>query len=174
MPGEENGETKTVRAMVPDVIKVAVIEDQREIREGLQVLINGSDGYRCTGAFRTMEEALQKIAYETPNVVLVDIGLPGMSGIEGIPLLKERYPHTLLLALTVYDDDERIFQTLCAGASGYLLKKTPPARLLESLKEVVSGGAPMSPEVARRVITLFREVHPPRSEERRVGKECRL
>jgi DNA-binding NarL/FixJ family response regulator len=169
MPGEDNS------GMLPDVIKVAIIEDQREIREGLQVLINGSNGYRCTGSFRTMEEALQKIAYETPDVVLVDIGLPGMSGIEGIPLLKERYPHTRLLALTVYDDDERIFQTLCAGACGYLLKKTPPARLLESLKEAVSGGAPMSPEVARRVITLFRDVRPPeRSECNLTPHEIRL
>lgn len=161
--------------MLPDVIKVAIIEDQREIREGLQVLINGSNGYRCTGAFRTMEEALQKIAHETPDVILVDLGLPGMSGIEGIPLLRERYPHTRLLALTIYDDDERIFQTLCAGASGYLLKKTPPARLLESLKEAVSGGAPMSPEVARRVITLFRDVRPPeRSDYELTPHEVRL
>jgi DNA-binding NarL/FixJ family response regulator len=84
-----------------------------------------------------------------------------MSGIEGIKLLKERYPNLLILMLTVYDDDERIFDAMCAGASGYLLKKTPPARLLESLKEAVGGGAPMSPEVARRVISLFREIRPP-------------
>jgi len=108
-----------------------------------------------------MEEALDKIGHELPDVVLSDIGLPGMSGIEGIKLLKARYPNLLILMLTVYDDDERIFDAMCAGASGYLLKKTPPVRLLESLKEAVQGGAPMSPEVARRVIALFREIRPP-------------
>jgi DNA-binding NarL/FixJ family response regulator len=91
----------------------------------------------------------------------VDIGLPGMSGIEGIRELKVRHPNLSVLMLTVYDDDSRIFDALCAGASGYLLKKTPPARLLESIKEVLDGGAPMSPEIARRVIALFREVRPP-------------
>ncbi len=108
-----------------------------------------------------MEAALEKIAYEVPHVILVDIGLPGMSGIEGIPLLKKRYTDAVVLVLTVYDDDERIFSALCAGASGYLLKKTPPARLLESIKEAVEGGAPMSPEVAGRVIRLFRDFRPP-------------
>ena len=105
--------------------------------------------------------ALAKIGRQLPDVALVDIGLPGMSGIEGLRILKEKYPSLLLMMLTVYDDDERIFDAMCAGASGYLLKKTPPARLLESLKEAVAGGAPMSPEVARRVITLFREIRPP-------------
>jgi DNA-binding NarL/FixJ family response regulator len=146
---------------LPAIIKVALVEDRREIREGLAMLINGTPGFRCTGTYRTMEEALQKIGFELPDVVLNDIGLPGMSGIEGIRILKERHPDLLVLMLTVYDDDERIFDAMCAGASGYLLKKTPPARLLESLKEAVAGGAPMSPEVARRVIALFREIRPP-------------
>ena len=148
-------------ATAPPVIKVAIIEDQRDIRECLSFLINGTEGFRCTGSYRTMEEALEKIGFELPDVALSDIGLPGMSGIEGIKVLKERYPNLLLLMLTVYNDDERIFDAMCAGASGYLLKKTPPARLLESLKEAVGGGAPMSPEVARRVISLFREIRPP-------------
>jgi DNA-binding NarL/FixJ family response regulator len=142
-------------------IKAAIVEDQREIREALTALINGTPGYRCTGGYRSMEEALEKIRQDVPDVVLCDIGLPGMSGIEGISILKERHPELLLLMLTVYDDDERIFDALCAGACGYLLKRTPPARLLESLREAVTGGAPMSPEVANRVITLFREIRPP-------------
>ena len=142
-------------------IKVAIIEDEREIRECLALLVNGSEGYTCTGSYRTMEEALDRIAHQLPDVVLSDIGLPGMNGIDGVRLLKQRYPDLLVLMLTVYDDDERIFDAMCAGACGYLLKKTPPARLLESLKEAVGGGAPMSPEVARRVIALFREIRPP-------------
>lgn len=148
-------------ATSPSIIKVAIIEDQRDIRECLTFLINGTEGFRCTGSYRTMEEALEKIGFELPDVALSDIGLPGMNGIEGIKVLKERYPDLLLLMLTVYNDDERIFDAMCAGASGYLLKKTPPARLLESVKEAVGGGAPMSPEVARRVISLFREIRPP-------------
>ena len=143
------------------MIRTAIVEDQRDIRDALAMLINGTPGYRCTGSYRSMEEALDRIAADPPDVVLCDIGLPGMSGIEGIRILKGRHPGVSLLMLTVYDDDDRIFDALCAGASGYLLKRTAPARLLESLREAVSGGAPMSPEVASRVITLFREIRPP-------------
>lgn len=142
-------------------IRVVLVEDQTDVREGLAVLINGSPGFRCAGAFRTMEEALRAIGNQLPDVVLTDIGLPGMSGVDGTKIIKERHPDLPVVALTVYDDDEDVFDALCAGASGYLLKNTPPARLLESLKEVASGGAPMSPEVARRVINLFREFRPP-------------
>jgi DNA-binding NarL/FixJ family response regulator len=145
----------------PQPILTAIIEDQRDIREGLAMLIGGTEGFRCTGGFGSMEEALEGIGAELPHVALVDIGLPGMSGIEGIRILKQRHPEMHLLMLTVYDDDDRIFDALCAGASGYLLKKTPPARLLQSLQETVQGGSPMSPEIARRVITLFRRIHPP-------------
>src|SRR5258708_6128723 len=131
-------------------LKVGIIEDDPKSRDGLRSLIGGTDGCRCVGAFGSMEEALAKVAHELPDVLLVDIGLPGMSGIEGTRRLKDRHPALAVLMLTVYDDDRRIFDAMCAGACGYLLKKTPPARLLESLKEVVGGGAPMSPEVARR------------------------
>ncbi len=145
----------------PSLIKVIIIEDQRDVREGLATLINGSHGFRCVSSFRTMEDALRSIGAQIPDVVLTDIGLPGMSGVEGTRMLKERYPDLPIVALTVYDDDEDVFEALCAGASGYLLKNTPPVRLLEGLKEVTSGGAPMSPDVARRVVRLFREFHPP-------------
>ena len=125
------------------------------------MLINGAPGYSCIATFRSMEEALAEHWSDLPDVALVDIGLPGMNGIEGLAALRGRYPRVALLMLTVYEDDERIFQALCAGASGYLLKKTPPQKLLESIREVLHGGAPMSPEVARRVIALFREMRPP-------------
>ena len=143
------------------IIRIAVIEDMREIREGLTTLINFTEGFTCTGSFRSVEEALQKIDRAVPDVLLSDIGLPGMDGIEGVKILKGKYPEMLVLMLTVYDDDERIFDALCAGASGYLLKRTPPSKILENIREAVSGGAPMSPEVARKVVALFREVRPP-------------
>jgi DNA-binding NarL/FixJ family response regulator len=159
----------------PSLIRVAIIEDRRETRDGLTALINGTDGYKCTGSFRSMEEALRLIHEELPDVALVDIGLPGMSGIEGIRELKERHPGLVMLVLTVYDDDERIFDALCAGAHGYLLKKTPPARLLEGLRDAANGGSPVSPEVARRVIELFREVRPPEHADYRLSPhELRL
>lgn len=142
-------------------IRVVLIEDLREVREGLTMLINGTPGFRCTGSHRTMEDALGRLDSGQCDAILTDIGLPGMSGIDGIRILHERFPDLPILALTVYDNDDNVFEALCAGASGYLLKNTPPARLLDSIREVLDGGAPMSPEVARRVIRLFRDYRPP-------------
>lgn len=154
----EANKSQTSTGKLP--IKVAIIEDQRNIRECLSFLVNGTDGFLCTGSYRSVEEALDRIGSMVPDVVLSDIGLPGMDGIKGVRLLKERYPDLVILMITVYSDDDRIFDAICAGASGYLLKKTPPARLIESIREAVAGGAPMTPEIARRVITLFREYSP--------------
>jgi len=128
------------------------------------MLIDGTDGFSCVGSYRSMEEALDKIDVALPDVVLTDIGLPGMNGIEGVRILKDRHASLTVLMLTVYEDDERIFDALCAGACGYLVKKTPPARLLESITEALDGGAPMSPEIARRVVSLFRQIRPPEHE----------
>jgi DNA-binding NarL/FixJ family response regulator len=164
MPVQNRAATPLPQPM-PDqparAIRVVIIEDQRRIREGLEALIGGTEGYACSSTFRSMEEALAQQWADIPDVVLVDIGLPGMSGIEGIRLLREKYPATVLVMLTVYEDDDRIFKALCAGACGYLLKKTPPVRLLQYLKDVMSGGSAISPEVARRVIDLFRSFKPP-------------
>ena len=142
-------------------ISVAIIEDHREFRDYLTALISGTEGFDCIGSFRSVEDALPKVNAHVPDVILLDIGLPGMNGIDGIRLMKEHHPDVLFLTLTIHDDDERIFDALCAGASGYLLKKTQPGQLIESVKEAARGGAPMSPEVARRVIRLFREIRPP-------------
>ena len=142
-------------------ISIVLVEDDRRIREGLRVLLDGTSGFRCINAWRSMEEALAHPWNPMPAVALIDIGLPGISGIEGLALLRERYPTVALVVLTVFDDDERIFNALCAGACGYLLKGMPPARLLESIREVVAGGAPMSPVIARRVVNLFLRVQPP-------------
>ncbi|HLK68638.1 MAG TPA: response regulator transcription factor [Bryobacteraceae bacterium] len=142
-------------------IRVLLVEDQREIREGLAALIDGTTGFRCCGAYGTMEQALARLESDNPSLALIDIDLPGMSGIDGIRLLAERRPTVHPLILTIHDDDDRILKALCAGANGYLLKGIAPARLLDCLKEAANGGAPMSPEVARRVINVFRQIRPP-------------
>jgi|SRR5437867_3026305 len=157
--------------MTESPIRTSIIEDQREVREGLMTLINSAPGFQCVSTFRTMEEALERIDANLPDVILTDIGLPGMSGVEGIRILRERHNAIPILALTVYDDDDAVFTALCAGASGYLLKNTPPSRLLESLREVVGGGGPMSPEVARRVIGLFRQFRPPERASYRLSEQ---
>ena len=142
-------------------IRVAIIEDQQRTREGLRALIASSDGFACVGAWGSMEQALAADWSTPANVVLLDLGLPGMSGIDGIVALRKRSPDAALVVLTVYEDNDRVFRALCAGATGYLLKNTPPAKLVESLREANRGGAPMSPEIARLVVEVFRKVHPP-------------
>lgn len=141
-------------------IRVAVIEDERELREGLRVLLNFTPDFACAGCFGSMEEALRRIEQSEFDLILTDIGLPRMNGIEGTRLLREKFSELPIIVLTVHGEDEKIFQALCAGASGYLLKDTPPAKIIESLKEVLNGGAPMSPDVARRVVHIFRTVAP--------------
>ena len=142
-------------------VGVAIIEDQKPIRDGLAALIDVTPGFRSAGGYGSIEEALAGFDIDLPDVALVDLGLPGTPGLEGIPMLRERFRKLMVLVLTVYEDDDRIFRALCAGADGYLLKKTPPERLLASIREVVDGGAPMSPEVARRAVALFRQFKPP-------------
>jgi DNA-binding NarL/FixJ family response regulator len=150
--------------LAQEPISVAVIEDQRELREGLSFLINSTPPFECKHVYGAMEEALATIGSCPPRVALIDIGLPGMSGIEGVRILRERYPAIAAVLLTVFKDDNRIFDGICAGACGYLLKKTPPTRLLEAVKEIADGGAVMSPEVATRVMELFRKTQaPPRA-----------
>ena len=125
------------------------------------MLINGTPGFSCVGSFGSVETALARIERYSADVILTDLGLPGMSGIEGIARFREMLPGTPIIALTIYDNDDQIFDALCAGANGYLLKNTPPARLLESLQEAAGGGAPMSPNIAARVVRLFRQFRPP-------------
>ncbi len=150
------------------LLRVVVIEDLREIRESLAALINGTAGFGCVASYGMMETALARIEHDKPDVILTDLGLPGMSGIEGIERLRQIFPETPLIALTIYDNDQQIFDALCSGASGYLLKNTPPARLLESLREAAEGGSPMSPAIAARVVRLFRKFRPPESADYRL------
>ena len=137
------------------MINVAIIEDSKEIREGLSVLINGSEGFQCTATYSNAEDALSDLLSKKPDVVLMDINLPHMSGIECTRQLKQRQQDLSIMVLTVYDDDEKIFESLKAGARGYILKKTPPARLLEAILELHGGGSPMSSSIARRVVQTF-------------------
>lgn len=148
----------------PAALEVVIIEDHAPIREGLAQLIASSPGLSVAGSFGSLEETLPRLK-RAPAIVLTDLGLPGKSGIEGIGLLRERFPGLPILVLSVYEDDDRIFRALCAGACGYLTKKTPPDRIVGAIREAIDGGGPMSPEVARRVIALFRQFRPPAAAE---------
>jgi len=149
-------------------MRVVLIEDVREVRDGLSALISGTPGYNCVATYGRMETALAKITSDNPDVILTDLGLPGISGVDGIERLRAMFPETPVVALTIFDNDEQIFDALCRGASGYLLKTTPPARLLEALHEAVDGGSPMSPAIASRVVRLFRTFRPPEQAEYRL------
>jgi DNA-binding NarL/FixJ family response regulator len=137
-------------------IRVGVVEDRENIREGLAALLNGSPGYSCVAACPSAEEGLKVLPGAKPDVVLMDIQLPGLSGIEALPRLTELLPDTQIMMLTVYEDDEKIFRSLAAGATGYILKGTPPAELLEAIGSLHRGGSPMTDQIARRVVQAFR------------------
>jgi DNA-binding NarL/FixJ family response regulator len=148
--------------MADDVaLSVAVVEDDRGTREGLAALIGGTPGFGCVGTYGSVDEALRGLAAALPDVLLLDIHLPGLPGSKGVRLLREKYPRMQVLMLTVFAEEERIFESLCNGASGYLLKKTPPARILEAIREAREKGAPLSPEIAHKVVRLFRDIRPP-------------
>lgn len=137
------------------MIKIVIVEDNTTIREGLKLLINATDGFSCTDSYGDAYAFLDNLKIDKPDLVLMDIGLPGISGIKAVEKAKEIYPELNIIMLTVYEDAEKIFDALCAGATGYLLKKTPPAQILEAIKEAHSGGSPMSPTIARKVVNLF-------------------
>jgi DNA-binding NarL/FixJ family response regulator len=145
-------------------IRVAIVEDDRTTRQGLALLIGGTPGYECVGDFRSVEDALRPMS-PAPDVILLDINLPGVPGTEGVKLLRDRYTAAQVVMLTVFDAQDHVFESICNGACGYLLKKTAPARLLEAIAEAHEGGAPMTPEIARRVVTLFQKTVTPRQDE---------
>jgi len=139
------------------MIAVAIVEDIKEIREGLKILINLSEGFSCENVYSTAEQALEQLSHIKTDVVLMDINLPGINGIECVKQLKTLMPDTQFIMSTVYEDDENIYESLKAGATGYLLKKTVPSRILEAITEVYEGGSPMSTQIARRVISSFQK-----------------
>jgi DNA-binding NarL/FixJ family response regulator len=156
-------------------IRVAIVEDDRATREGLGMLISGTPGYVCVGEFRSVEEALRSMGRDVPDVLLLDIQLPGMPGSEGVRIFREKFPQTEIIMLTVLAEQEKVFESICNGACGYLLKETPPARLLEAIREAREGGAPMSPEIARKVVKLFQQISPPEKfDEHLTPQELRL
>jgi DNA-binding NarL/FixJ family response regulator len=138
------------------MISVAVVEDLDDYRNGLVNLINWTDGYKCTGAYATAEEAIKNLPAIKPDVALIDIGLPGKSGIELVEFIHTNIPSALCMMCTAYDEDEKVFKALKAGAYGYLLKTTSPAEIMNAVQQLVNGGAPMSSDVARKVIASFR------------------
>src|SRR6188768_145022 len=135
-------------------IKVTVFEDNRSLRQGLYQLINGSEGFECVGAFEDCLNLLKDIANTKPDVVLMDIQMPGINGIEAVNILHEKYPDLKILMQTIFEESDKIFQSILAGASGYILKNTSPSRILDFIKETYEGGAPMSPSVATKVLKM--------------------
>ena len=136
-------------------IRVVIFEDNKSLRMGLYQLINGSDGFSCAGAFEDCLNLIKNIEDTKPDVVLMDIEMPEINGIEAVRMLKEKFPELKILMQTIFEDSEKIFQSILAGASGYILKTTSPTRILDFIKETYEGGAPMSPSVATKVMKML-------------------
>ena len=137
-------------------IRVAIFDDNTQLRESLFDLVEASDGFICVGAFPNCENVLQNVKDTKPDVVLMDIEMPVVSGIDAVILIKERFPDVKILMQTIFEDDEKVFQSICNGAEGYILKNTAPEEILLSLKEIYEGGAPMTPAIATKVLRMFK------------------
>ena len=144
------------------MIRVAIFEDNHSLRVGLYQLINGSDGFECVGAFENCANLMRNVKDTQPDIVLMDIGMPGINGIESVGLLREKYPDLKILMQTIFQDNDKIFASILAGANGYILKNTSPARILEAIKDIHEGGAPMSPAIATKVLKMLAQ--PPEKE----------
>ncbi len=140
-----------------DIKNILIIEDNKFIRSGWEIALQKENDFQIFGSYASCEDAFKDEAIGAVNLVLMDIGLPGISGIEGVKYLKEKFPKMVIVMCTVHEDDEKIFDALCAGAVGYLLKKTKPEELISSLRDAFDGGSPMTPSVARKVISSFQK-----------------
>jgi DNA-binding NarL/FixJ family response regulator len=138
-------------------IRVAIFEDNAAVREAITLLVEGTHGLEHAGAFADCSEILEDISTTHPDIVLMDIGIPGIDGVEAVRMIKAKFPEMKVVMQTVFEDDDKIFASLCAGACGYLLKNTPPAKLMEGIFEAFQGGAPMSPSIARKTLNLFQK-----------------
>jgi DNA-binding NarL/FixJ family response regulator len=141
------------------MVKVLIYEDNPQLREGLTMLIDGSEDFKVLAAYKNCMNAVDEVEAFNPDVVLMDIDMPGRTGIEALKLIREVNPHVKILMLTVFDDNKNVFEAIRSGANGYILKKTPPSRLLEYIGEAASGGAPMTASIASQVLRMFSEVH---------------
>jgi DNA-binding NarL/FixJ family response regulator len=137
-------------------IKVVLFEDNTNLRRGLATLINGSDGFACVAAFGNCDNLVRNITESKPDVILMDIEMPGMNGIEAVRILKPQFPGIRILMETIFEDDEKVFDSICSGAEGYILKNTPPSQILEAIREIHEGGAPMTPSIASKVLAMFK------------------
>lgn len=146
------------------LIRVMIFEDNQSLRESLYQLIHGSEGFTCIGAYENCSQLMENVHRNKPDVVLMDIQMPGINGIEGVKMLREKYPDLKILMQTIFEDSDKIFQSICAGASGYILKNTSPARFLDFIKETYEGGAPMSPSVAKKVLNKVAEQNSPKKD----------
>jgi DNA-binding NarL/FixJ family response regulator len=147
------------------MIRVAIFEDNRSLLDGLAAMIGGTSGFECAGAFPNCNNLLKNISQVKPDVVLMDIELPGINGIEAVGMIKEEFPEIKILMQTIFDDDEKIFNSICAGAEGYILKHTSPAEIMEAIKEIYEGGSPMTPSIANRVLKMVKVRPEPGSKE---------
>ena len=138
-------------------IRVAIFEDNKHLRESLYYLINGTPGFSCTGAYPDCNDAVFQITKDTPDVILMDIEMPGLNGIQGVKLIKSKFPQVHVLMQTIFHDENNIFDAICAGASGYILKSTTPAEYITAIKDVYNGGSPMTGAIARKVLELFQK-----------------
>lgn len=141
------------------MINVILYEDNPQLREGLSMLLNGSEGFEVIGAFKNCNNVVSEVEALKPDVILMDIDMPGTNGIEGLKLIRQGNTEVKILMLTVFDDNKNVFEAVKNGANGYLLKKTPPAKLLEYIQEAHTGGAPMSSSIATQVLKMFSQVH---------------
>ena len=137
-------------------IRVTIFEDNTNLRKGLMFLINGSDGFECVGAYANCDNLVKNMIDNNPDVVLMDIEMPGINGIEAVKKIKDQFPQIKVLMETIFEDDEKIFNSICNGAEGYILKNTQPVQILEAIKEIYEGGAPMTPSIASKVLTMFK------------------
>ncbi|MBK7109855.1 MAG: response regulator transcription factor [Bacteroidetes bacterium] len=137
-------------------IKVSIFEDNKHLRESLQILIGGTPGFKCIGIYPDCRDLLFQLKQHTPDVVLMDIEMPGMNGIDAVTKIKEHFPTVQVLMQTMFDEDDYVFKAICAGASGYILKTTTPSGYIEAIQNVFSGGSPMTPSIARKVFDLFK------------------
>jgi DNA-binding NarL/FixJ family response regulator len=142
------------------MITVAIVDDEAKLRESIATFVNGSPGFKCISSYGSAEAALESLPADKPDVVLMDINLGETSGIECVERLKEHFPDLQILMLTVYEDTEKIFRALAAGANGYLLKRSSPTKLLAAIREVHGGGSPMTSSIARKVVASFQKQKP--------------